>query len=78
MDNVKINEAWTITVPVWEESKCRQCLVCTPVCPDMLIPIKTGKRTEFDYDNCNGCGRCAKVCPYGAINMNERLLEVEA
>ncbi|MDE7478973.1 MAG: 4Fe-4S binding protein, partial [Lachnospiraceae bacterium] len=26
---------------------------------------------DFDYDHCKGCGICAKVCPFGAINMRE-------
>ena len=24
---------------------------------------------DFNLDHCNGCGRCEKVCPYGAISM---------
>ena len=51
--------------------KCKQCLLCTPVCPDCSIPVKDGKRGEFDYDHCKGCGICAKVCPFGAIEMKE-------
>jgi pyruvate ferredoxin oxidoreductase delta subunit len=62
---------WRTATPVWAEDKCKQCLLCTPVCPDMSIPVRTGKRTEFDYDHCKGCGICAKVCPFGAIKMRE-------
>ena len=54
-----------------KEEKCRQCLLCVPVCPDSSIPVSEGKRREFDYDHCKGCGICAKVCPFGAIEMKE-------
>jgi pyruvate ferredoxin oxidoreductase delta subunit len=60
--------------PVWEENKCRQCLLCTPVCQSLSIPIRTGKRAEIDYDNCVSCGICAKVCPFGAITLQTSTL----
>ena len=28
-----------------------------------------GKRFEFNYDFCKGCGVCATECPCGAIDM---------
>lgn len=32
---------------------------------------------KFDYDNCNGCGVCETVCPYGAITMEDGLPQVD-
>ena len=62
---------WRTNTPIYVADKCKQCLLCTPVCPDCSIPVKDGKRGEFDYDHCKGCGICAKVCPFGAIEMKE-------
>ena len=62
---------WRTLKPVLGWDKCRQCLLCVPVCPDVSIPVKDGKRLDFDYDHCKGCGICASVCPFGAIEMKE-------
>ena len=62
---------WRTNTPVFLEGKCKQCLFCAPVCPDGSIPVKNGKREDFDYDHCKGCGICASVCPFGAIEMKE-------
>jgi len=62
---------WRTDTPVWHFEKCKQCLLCTPTCPDVCIPVADGKRKGFDYDHCKGCGICAKVCPFGAIEMKE-------
>ena len=61
---------WRSKIPTWDASKCKQCLLCAPVCPDMSIPVGAdGKRGEFDYFFCKGCGICANACPFGAITM---------
>lgn len=62
---------WRTNTPVFIEDKCRQCLLCVPVCPDSSIPVLEGKRGAFDYDHCKGCGICASVCPFDAIVMKE-------
>ena len=60
---------WSSIKPVYIEDKCKQCLLCTPVCPDSCSPVTDMKRGAFDYDHCKGCGICAKVCPFNAITM---------
>jgi pyruvate ferredoxin oxidoreductase delta subunit len=60
---------WRSITPHYDVEKCKQCGLCWPVCPDDAIPIKDGKRLDFNYDACKGCGVCAKVCPFKAIEM---------
>jgi 2-oxoacid:acceptor oxidoreductase delta subunit (pyruvate/2-ketoisovalerate family) len=49
---------------------CFECDNCYGVCPDnAVIKLGPGKRFEFNYDFCKGCGVCAAECPCGAINM---------
>ena len=62
---------WRTNTPVWHPETCKQCLLCTPTCPDSSIPVENCRRKDFDYDHCKGCGICAKVCPFGAIEMKE-------
>lgn len=54
---------WRIFIPRWHEEKCIQCLLCYPTCADSSIPIVDGKRTDFDFKHCKGCGVCYKACP---------------
>ena len=61
---------WRTMRPVFVADKCKQCLLCVPVCPDMSIPVDAdSKRGDFDYFFCKGCGICYKVCPFGAIEF---------
>ncbi len=61
---------WRSMKPIWIQDKCKQCLLCFPVCPDSSIPVNSeGNREEFDYDHCKGCGICVKVCPFKAIDF---------
>lgn len=63
---------WRSMKPVWNTEKCKQCLLCFPVCPDSSITLnEEGNMTGIDYDHCKGCGVCAKVCPFKAIDFVE-------
>ena len=49
---------------------CFECDNCYGVCPDnAVIKLGPGKRFEFKYDYCKGCGMCVAECPCGAIDM---------
>lgn len=62
---------WRVMRPVFHADRCRQCLLCAPTCPDMAVPVKDGKREDFDYFYCKGCGICFKVCPFQAISFEK-------
>jgi NADPH-dependent glutamate synthase beta subunit-like oxidoreductase len=49
---------------------CFECDNCYGVCPDnAVIKLGPGKRFEFNYEYCKGCGVCVAECPCGAIKM---------
>ena len=49
---------------------CFECDNCYGVCPDnAVVKLGPGKRFEFNYDYCKGCGICVAECPCGAIEM---------
>jgi Pyruvate/2-oxoacid:ferredoxin oxidoreductase delta subunit len=38
-------------------SNCSECDNCYGICPDnAVIKLSTGKRFQFNYDPCKGCG----------------------
>lgn len=66
-----ITGEWRTMAPKWHPAKCKQCLLCAPFCPDSSIPVVAGKRQDFDFDHCKGCGICYKVCPFHAITFGK-------
>ena len=48
---------------------CRNCKMCMKLgCP--AISVRNGK-VVIDENQCNGCGLCINVCPFGAIEKEE-------
>lgn len=46
---------------------CRKCKACMKLgCPAISLDKKTGS-VKIDATQCNGCGLCLGVCPFGAI-----------
>ncbi|CAG7839763.1 ferredoxin [Clostridium novyi B str. ATCC 27606] len=60
---------WRSMRPVWHEDKCKHCMFCWAVCPDMSIIVKNEKVIGIDYDHCKGCGVCTKQCKFGALEF---------
>jgi formate dehydrogenase (NADP+) beta subunit len=47
-----------------------ECDGCFGACPeDAIIKLGPGKRYQFNYDACTGCGVCFEQCPCHAIEM---------
>ena len=55
---------------------CRGCIAtrCVHNCPKGAISVVNRKAT-IDHDKCILCGKCITVCPYGAIEKNQRPCE---
>lgn len=55
---------------------CRGCLAhrCQNACPRGAISF-VDRRATIDHTKCVSCGRCAQVCPYGAIQEQVRPCE---
>lgn len=52
--------------------KCRKCKVCMKLgCPAISLDPATGV-VRIDETQCNGCGLCKNVCPFGAIEKEEQ------
>ncbi len=54
---------------------CQGCLAhpCEEVCPKDAIKLdRYNGRSHIDQDKCIKCGRCAEVCSYNAIIIQER------
>ena len=54
---------------------CQGCLAhpCVEVCPKDAVTLdRTNGRSHIDQDKCIKCGRCADVCSYNAIIIQER------
>ena len=69
-NSVAVNTGdWRTKRPIWNEEKCKQCLLCFPVCPDSSIKLNGDKMDGIEYFHCKGCGVCSQVCPFDAIDM---------
>ena len=63
---------WRSRKPIFLKDKCKQCLLCFPVCPDSAILLdKEGQMEGFNFDFCKGCLVCKAVCPFKAIDEED-------
>ena len=51
--------------------KCRKCKLCMKLgCPAISVDAETDT-VKIDVTQCNGCGLCTGVCPFGAIEKED-------
>jgi pyruvate ferredoxin oxidoreductase delta subunit len=68
---------WRLKKPMWNSTKCINCLTCWIYCPDSSIKLTLNKNNNktivngINYDYCKGCGICANGCKVKAIVMEE-------
>ncbi|MBQ0111367.1 MAG: 4Fe-4S binding protein, partial [Oscillospiraceae bacterium] len=49
--------------------KCRNCKMCMKLgCPAISVKDDT---VSIDVTQCNGCGLCTGICPFGAIEKKD-------
>lgn len=61
--------SWRVERPIVNVNKCRRCFQCEVFCPVNTIRVEAEAGAVVDYEYCKGCGICADVCPFGAIEM---------
>ncbi len=73
----EVNKALTREQAMQEAKRCMscgycfQCEQCWIMCQEQAIikPAEKGVAFTFDLGKCNGCDKCAEVCPCGFIEM---------
>ena len=60
---------WRNKKPIHLEEKCKHCMMCVLPCPDNAFIHENNKVNGIDYSKSKGCGVCAKVCSFKAIDM---------
>ena len=70
---------WLTPRPVIDAALCRECGVCTEVCPlepkaVRPLPGSRDKKPVYDYERCIRCYCCQEMCPHGAIAIRSPLL----
>ncbi|MHA1378929.1 MAG: 4Fe-4S dicluster domain-containing protein [Candidatus Helarchaeota archaeon] len=66
-----IHYDWKYNYPVY----CFQCEDCLPISACPVEAISRDPKThiiKIDYNKCFHCRTCVKVCPFGAINVNDQ------
>ncbi|MDD4308020.1 MAG: indolepyruvate ferredoxin oxidoreductase subunit alpha [Thermoplasmata archaeon] len=52
------------------QEECKKCQVCIKTWGCPAIYLAEDGTVHINEGICNGCGNCAKVCPFGAIHEN--------
>ncbi len=62
--------------PRWRflKQQCMHCAdaACVEVCPTGALKRNAAGFVSLERDQCNGCGYCAKFCPYGVPRLEQQ------
>lgn len=62
---------WKAQHPVWNDSKCIKCGICSLFCPEFCISQQKDGYFRANEFYCKGCGICAQECWTQCITMVE-------
>jgi ferredoxin len=70
---------WLTPRPYIDAALCRDCGVCSAVCPlepkaVSRPPMTHDAKPVYDYERCIRCYCCQEMCPHGAIAIRRPLL----
>ena len=71
----KSNRSWEAMNPrlnvLWNEARCKRCMICVEVCPVRVLFLDRNKIHEKDEekDGCIRCFQCERYCPDIAIEV---------
>jgi polyferredoxin len=56
-------------ITINEEVRCKQCTICSRVCPVQLEPYQNWDDNQFKDDNCIKCSPCVENCPSRLLSL---------
>jgi pyruvate formate lyase activating enzyme len=62
---------------IYTDRLCAGCGACMAACPNRAHGFDQAGRHTVDFDRCNACGQCLKVCCYGALRVAGRRATVQ-
>jgi len=62
-----------IPVYVIDQEKCKKCKTCIGKFGCTAFYYAEDKSIHIDEQQCNGCGNCVQICPFGAISKKKEM-----
>jgi pyruvate ferredoxin oxidoreductase delta subunit len=63
--------SWRSERPIWDETRCIKCGVCSLFCPEFCIKVDDQGYFHANLDYCKGCGVCYKECWTQCITLKQ-------